>query len=100
MEVTVTSRSSSVCKMAAEALPDEESRPPPADMLRQEGVRPHPGPVVRKLHSILNEEYWDHHGWTALEEEALATTANIPEAVELSDEQGDDVEDDPGIRYD
>ena len=56
--------------------------------------------MVRKLHSILNDEYWDHHGWTALEDEARTPTANIPEVVELSDEQGDDVEDDPEIDYD
>ena len=57
--------------MAAVGSQDEEAMPPPADMLRQQGVHPHPGLAVRKLHSILNDEYWEHHGWAQLEEKRI-----------------------------
>ena len=56
-----------VCKMAADDSPDEEARPPPADMLRPHGIRPHHGLAGRVLGSILDDEYWDQCGWTTLE---------------------------------
>ena len=65
----------------------DAARPPPAEMLRRQGIHPHPGPAVRKLHSILNDEYWERHGWKSLEVEEPVGTISRPQVFELSDEQ-------------
>ena len=54
-------------KMATDGSRDEEARPPPAEMLRQQGIHPHHVPAGRVLDSILDDEYWDQCDWTTVE---------------------------------
>ena len=47
------------CRTCASDMPEEESRPMTATILRQQGIHPHPGPSGHGLVSILDDECWD-----------------------------------------
>ena len=65
--------------MAKDVL-DEESRPMPAAILRQQGIHPHSGPRGHGMVSILDDEYWDQCGWITPETVALCplSTGSMP----------------------
>ena len=51
-------------KITGDDAPDEESRPKPVTILRQQGIHPNPGPDGQELVSILDDECWHLWEWT------------------------------------
>ena len=84
--------------------PDEEARPEPIGLLRQQGVHPHPGPEWHHLHSVLDDDCWWQWGWPPQEggSDVISDDAAQPQAHmdvthanDLDDDfDGDDLDDD------